>query len=870
MSRLNNFPSALPMNIFKGPSIILFLCCALTVRSFAADVLTFHNDNAHTGLNSAEITLTPQDVKANSFGLLRNLPVDGAAFAQTLYVSNVQVISGAQSQGVHNLLIVATEHDSVYAFDADSGGLYWKVSLLGAGEVPSDGRGCGDLPGENGVTSPPMIDRMMGPRGTIYVLAMSKTPDGTHYYERLHALDLGTGLNILSPVTIQASLPGKGPGSDGKGNVIFDPAQERGRSGLLLANGNIYTSWASFCDIAPFSGWIIAYNERTFAQTAVFNADPNGTPPSSDLPDGSGSGIWQAGSPPAVDADGNLYVSTGNGPFDTNLNAQGFPVSGDYGDTFLKLTPSLDVTSYFTPDNQLTLAINDGDFNSGGNLILDIADQSKVVHHLAITAGKDNNLYLLNRDNLGGFKPQSNNIYQELVGALPGGVWSSPAYFNGSIYYEPQGGALLQFQFASNATLDPVPMSASTNTFPYPGGTPSISSFGNTNGIVWVQENRDGQVVLHAYQATNLANQLYSSAGINFGMPTKFAPPTICNGKVFVGTMNSVGVFGLLQPTPTPTPATGSNLIPLSFLSSSGDFNADGKQDILWRDTQTGEVRFWYMNGSTILSNETVATVDLNWTVVGIGDFDGTGFSDILWKNANDGGFAIWTMRRDSAISHQFPSPGNQWSIAGVADLDHNGLADLLWRNVVTGEIRVWFSVSPLNFSSESLGNASPDWNLVGTADLFGNKLPELIWRNQNTGEVRAWQLNGNMIFANVSLGFAPLDWQIVGFGDFTGTGRQDILWRNTVDGSVDAWIMNGFTIAAQWFPTAVTLDWQIRATPDVNGNGLNSILWSNVNTGQQVIWKSTGSNFLSEAPFGVAAPPWVVQPQVIAGNVSP
>jgi FG-GAP-like repeat/Matrixin len=306
----------------------------------------------------------------------------------------------------------------------------------------------------------------------------------------------------------------------------------------------------------------------------------------------------------------------------------------------------------------------------------------------------------------------------------------------------------------------------------------------------------------------------------------------------------------------------------LPFISYSGDFNADGKQDILWRDIQTGEVRIWYMNGSTILSNNHVATVGLEWKIVGIADFDGTGFSDILWENANDGSFAIWTMRGDSPVSHQFPSPGYQWSITGVADLDNNGLADILWRNVVTGEVRAWLSASPFNFSSEFIGTAPLDWNLVGTADLFGDGFPELIWRNQNTGEVRAWRLSGDVIIANVSLGFASLDWEIVGFGDFTGTGRQDILWRNIADGSVDAWIMNGFTIVAQWFPGAASLDWQIRATPDVDGNDINGILWSNVVTAQQEIWTSNGSTFVGGAPFAVAVPAWVVQPQVSEGNI--
>jgi kumamolisin len=311
------------------------------------------------------------------------------------------------------------------------------------------------------------------------------------------------------------------------------------------------------------------------------------------------------------------------------------------------------------------------------------------------------------------------------------------------------------------------------------------------------------------------------------------------------------------------SPATPVSMGPVitNFLSYSGDFNADGKQDILWRNTQTGEVRIWYMNGSSILANDGVATVGLDWRIAGIGDFDGDGFSDILWENGNDGSFAIWTMRGDSVVSHQYPSPGLQWSITGVADLDHSGLADILWRNVVTGEVRVWRSVSPLNFSSESIGVVGLDWNLVGTADLFGDEHPELIWRNQDSGEVRAWRLSGDVIIANVSLGFPPLNWVIVGFGDFTGAGRQDILWRNTIDGSVDAWIMNGFSIVAQWFPGAVSLDWQVRATPDVNGNHLNSILWSNITTGQQAIWMSNGSTFVPGAPFGTAPPAWVVQP---------
>jgi hypothetical protein len=434
---------------------------------------------------------------------------------------------------------------------------------------------------------------------------MSKTPNNTNYYERLHALDLATGQNILAPVTIQTSYPGNGSAN------VFDPTHQRGRPGLLLTNGAIYTEWGSFCDFPPYSGWIIAYDQRTLVQTAVFDTDPNGTPTSPSLPDGSGSGIWQAGEPASVDAAGNLYVATGNGPFDTNLNPNGFPVSSDYGDSLLKLTPGLKVSDYFTPSNQLTLAENDGDFGSGGTLILDIGGSNNQIHHLAITAGKDSNLYVLNRDNMGKFNSQGNSIYQNLTGALPGGVWSSPAYFNRSIYYDPQGGSLLQFQFTSNATLDPAPVSSSAATFPFPRGVPSISSLGNTNGIVWIEEIRNRQVVLHAFDATNLASELYNSEAVNFGAPTKFGPPTVCNGKVFVGTMNSVGVFGLLP----------------TSKAIAKDFNGDGYADLVWENSISGGRVIWFLLNGAYSSALNLPTVPPSWHIAGVGDFLSNGRS---------------------------------------------------------------------------------------------------------------------------------------------------------------------------------------------------------------------------------------------------
>ncbi|HEY0793686.1 MAG TPA: hypothetical protein VGD78_21675, partial [Chthoniobacterales bacterium] len=525
----------------------------------AADVLTYHNDLARTGLNPNETILTPQNVASGSFGLLRTLPVDGQLYAQPLYVSNLAVTSGGQAQGSRNVVIVATEHDSIYAFDADSGTLYWKTSLLGGGETPSDDLDCDDLTPEIGITATPVIDRAAGSNGLIYALAMSKDAGGA-YHQRLQALDLATG-QVVRSVEIQASYPGTfGPDNDGQGHVVFVPQHERSRAALLLANGNLYLEWASYCDHAPYSGWIIAYNENTFAQTAVFNTNPSGLPTSSWLPDGSGGGIWQSGAAPAVDAAGNLYVGVGNGPFDINLDANGFPTNRDFGDALLKLSPGLQVLDYFTPFNQLSLASQDLDASAGGSMVLDIADSRGVVHNLALTAGKDASLYVVDRNNFGKYNAASNNIYQQLPGTRPG-AFSAPASFNGFFYLSLAAHAIQQLQFTANATLNPVPVSVTPEVFGWPGASPTISSSGNAQGIVWAIERGTTQAILHAYDAANLATELYTSAAVNLGTPIKFAVPTVCNGKVFVGTYDSVAVFGLAPP---------ANLV---------DLDGDGRSD---------------------------------------------------------------------------------------------------------------------------------------------------------------------------------------------------------------------------------------------------------------------------------------------------
>lgn len=516
----------------------LFLA-SVPARGQSTDVLTYHNDNARTGQNLNEEILSAANVRTNHFGLLWVLNVDGLVDAEPLYAAGVSI----PGKGLRNVVIVATENDSVYAFDADSTNLFWKVSMLVAtNEVPSDDRGCSQVTPEIGVTATPVIDRQFGPNGTIFVTAMSKINGTTNYIQRLHALDLATGTNRLTPVTVVAKYPGKGDSTDGT-NVIFLPAQYKERAGLLLLNGVVYTAWASHCDDSPYTGWVIGYDEYTLTQTNVFDFTPNGN-------EGS---VWMSGAGMATDSSNNIYFLAANGTFDTNL-VNGFPNKGDYGNAFMKLSTTsnhLAVADYFAMHNVTSENGSDLDLGSGGALVLpDMIDAQGNTRQLAVGAGKDNNIYLVDRLNLGKFNPTNDNaIYQELDGALPGGIWSMPAYFNGVLYYGSVGYYLQAFPFQAARLASP--SSHTAIEFAYPGTTPSISAFGNSNGIVWASENTD-PAVLHAYAATNLATELYNSTQApggrdSFGSGNKFITPMIASARVYVGTMTDVGVLGLLD-----------------------------------------------------------------------------------------------------------------------------------------------------------------------------------------------------------------------------------------------------------------------------------------------------------------------------------
>jgi hypothetical protein len=522
--------------ILTPRSTAIFLaCCFLAALATAQDVLTYHNTNARTGAYTKETTLTTANVNTSSFGLLFTIPVDGRVDAQPLYLSNVTL-----SSGTRNLLIVATEHGSVYAFDADSGAPVWHITTLKSGETPSDSRGCDQVTPEIGISATPVISRPAGSNGVIYLVAMSKDSSGT-YHQRLHALDAATGSELhAGPVDVQAKFPGNGDNSSG-GFVIFDPGQYKERSGLLLLGGTVYLAWASHCDIRPYTGWIMGYKASTLAQTSVLNITPNGNE----------GAIWGSGAGLATDG-ASLYVLDANGLFDTSLNASGFPSNGDYGNSFLKISLSggLKVADYFEMYNQQQENDGDVDLGSGGALVLPaMKDASQTTWQLLAGAGKDSNLYLVNRNSMGKFSTSKNNVYQELAGALPGGMWAMPAFFGNKLYYGPVGQPILAFQF-KNAKLLTAPVARTANGFAYPGATPSISTNAGSNVIVWAAENTD-PAVLHAYQGTNLQELYNSNQAANgrdhFGTGNKYIVPTIAHGKVYVGTTNGVGVFGLLS-----------------------------------------------------------------------------------------------------------------------------------------------------------------------------------------------------------------------------------------------------------------------------------------------------------------------------------
>jgi hypothetical protein len=541
----------------------IHFCLSSTSAAGLASVLTWHNDNARTGQNTNETLLTLANVNTNTFGQLFTQAVDGYVYAQPLVVPNVSI----PGKGLHNVVYVATEHDSVYAFDSDNNvGInaapLWQVSFLdpsvGVTTVPFGDTGTDDIVPEIGITSTPVIEQVSH---TIYVEAKTREVASgvTNYVHRLHALDLATGAERFGgPVVIAEtaydganftyvsgpSVPGTGDGSDGS-LLTLNALTQMNRPGLLLQNGMLYLAYASHGDISPYHGWVLGFNAQTLATNGAYNTTPNG---------GLG-GIWQSGAGPAADPAGFLYLETGNGDF---------APPGELGDSVLKLATTNGVTlaDYFTPFDQDNLNNNDTDLGSAGAIVLPDSASSTKHPHLLVAGSKSGTIYLLDRDSLGQFNPVDDTQIVQVLRSAVGGMWSSPAYFNGTLYYLGSGDVLTAFSIA-DGVINTNPTSQASGSFDFPGATPSVSANGTNDAIAWVIESdafASGPAVLHAYAATNVALELYNSdmAGSRDvpGGAVKFTVPTVANGKVYVGAQYSLSVYGLLATNPSPVTLT--------------------------------------------------------------------------------------------------------------------------------------------------------------------------------------------------------------------------------------------------------------------------------------------------------------------------
>ena len=514
-------------------------CWTITVFAFGlaarAQMTTAQYDNARTGAYLNETILRPQNVNQQLFGKLFTLKVDGDIYAQPLFLAGVQI----PGKGRHDVVFVATEHDSVYAFDAygNPSTPLWQASLLkdGATTVPAREVSCPFTQPEVGITSTPVIDAKSG---TLYVLARTKKtrPADKEYHQHLHALAVTTGAEKFGgPVEIRATVHGSGAGSAG-GSLAFEPLLENPRAALLLSNDMVYLSWGSSCDVGPYHGWVMAYDARSLKQRAVFNTSPNADD----------SGIWASDTGPAADRNGNVFVATGNGSFDVAKGGQ------DYGDTLLKLRldgQSLKPADYFTPFNAEELDAKDHDLGSGGAMLL--PDQSGPHPHLAVIGGKGPMIYVVNRDRLGHYQPASNSHAVQTI-PTSGGIYGSMAYWNHNVYVLSDHDSLRDFEVKDGKLTF---KAASSFKLEDHAATPAVSANGSKDGIVWVVSSKgwsspDRPAVLYAADASNIAHQLYDSdqnaARDRAGYALRFNIPTIVNGHVYVGAKKEVDVYGLL------------------------------------------------------------------------------------------------------------------------------------------------------------------------------------------------------------------------------------------------------------------------------------------------------------------------------------
>ncbi len=755
-------------------------------RATGESVLTYHNNNARTGANTNETLLTPANVNPNSFGLLRKYPVDGYVYAQPLYFSGLNI----PGKGVRNIVFVATANNSVYAFDADSdagpdGGLLWHDDL-GEGIDLVDRHEFGgryhnnvfqDMLPKIGITGTPVIDP---DSGTLYVDAFTRTESetGPSFHHKIHALNITDGSERpFSPVEVTASVPGTGFDSS-NGVVTFDPRQHIQRPALTLAGGILYVAYGSAADTDPYHGWIIGYNASNLQllPDCIFNTTPNATREKFGSHAGEGA-LWMGGDGLCVDAETNLFFEVANGSFDADPSLG----SGvNYGDSFMKLSTSgnrLAVVDYFTPFNQAKMQADDADFGSGGALLLPDEAGSAAHPHLIIGGDKSSTIYLADRDNMGHYNPANNHQLVQEVYADTGRIFSTPAYFDFRLYYQGIGGVMKAFVI-TNGQINPAPDSATRTSFSGFGTTPSVSANGRRAGIVWTIQS-DGAVrgrpaILHAYNATNLAEELYNSSQLpardNPGNAVKMSVPTIADGKVFVGAQDAVAIFGngIFLPAPVFSPAGGdfNNSVTVTLLDAEPDvdiyYTLDGTEPTIrslhYRTpitmTNSATLRSLAVKPGAVKSAVT-STTFVNATAVG----GGTGLIGQYWANANASDFTNESFTASPSLTHTEATMDFDWRTKGPDPM-----------------------ISPDHLIARWSGSLQPQYT--------GNY--ELAVASQ--GGVRFW-LNGRLLVNDWTTHASAVTNQVVAnlnaqqfynvrleYAAGTGGGTVQLLWRRAGD----------------------------------------------------------------------------------------
>ena len=764
--------------VWATPSLTFTTLATNPVISYVS-MLTYHNDNTRWGVNSNETILTLANVNTNSFGKLFTYTVDGFVYAQPLIMTNVNIFG----RGTHNVVIVATEHNSVFAFDADNNSganaaPLWQTSFInpaaGITTVPAADTGTADITPEVGITSTPVIDPVTG---TIYVEVKTKEP-GPVYVHRLHALDITTGLertNFNSPSVIAVTnYLGAGTGdNDGENppHVLWNPLREHSRPALTLLNGVVYMSFASHGDNQPYHGWFIGYNATNVAQmVGVYNTTPNGAE----------GGFWDGGGGPSVDAQGNMYFQSGNGTFDGGAN---ITASSDYAMSLIKLstTNGINMTDYFAPSNAVSLSDGDQDLGSAAPLILPDSAGSTAHPHLVVGGGKTSPIYLVDRDNMGRFNGTSgaNKIVQEFYGGPGGDRDTTPAFFKNTMYLIDANGRIGAFTI-TNALFNPTPVET-PDTYDNKGGvTACISASNTSNAIAWAIYNEGGEspaspCILRAYNATNLTQELYSSDQLatrdSAGDAVKFTAPTIANGKVYVGAQYSLTVYGLASSfvnTPVISPDGGvfTNSVTVSLSDATAGasiyYTLDGTtpttNSTLYTEpfvlTNSGPVIAGAFKTGSVASGTASASF-INSSAIGYG----TGLLGQYWANTTSAAFIAPGFDAPPTLTRVDPTINFNWDVTNPATGIGPDTYVVQWTGSVEPQfnetytfytttddgvmlyvngqqlVNEWVDESPTTWSGQITLNAQQRYNI--TMDYYqdgGGAVAQLFWSSPSTG----------------------------------------------------------------------------------------------------------------------------------------